>query len=157
MEQGGEWEIQASANAIPPKRRKPSISGTRKDIILTWLGHPIFPSRQNLDDETRKLINVIAQDVEDVRTKPKAKPKAKPKPSAIYSKTRKNTPTIKPKISKNLTTLSPSTTTISKRRGRPPGSKNKPTVFLEPAVLRKRGRPPGSKNKDKKSSASSEI
>jgi hypothetical protein len=52
-----EEEAEAAA-AKPSKKRlaKYKNAGTRKDIQLTWMGSPIFPDRDNLDQETVKLM-----------------------------------------------------------------------------------------------------
>jgi len=102
---------------------KEKEGGVRKDIQLTWMGRPIFPDREELDEKTVKLIEEIAGGEEVLSIKPKTK--RGPKPGS-----KKNTEE-------------------PKKRGRPPGSRNKkPTATKEKAkTTPKVSRPKGSKNK----------
>jgi len=103
---------------------KEKEGGVRKDIQLTWMGRPIFPDREELDEKTVKFIEEIASGEEVLSIKPKTK--RGPKPG-----------------SKKNTKEEP------KKRGRPPGSRNKkPTVTKEKATTTpKVGRPKASNNK----------
>ncbi|KAG9195611.1 hypothetical protein G6011_00732 [Alternaria panax] len=62
-------------------RAKFRNAGTRKDIQLTWMGSPIFPDRDSLDEETLKLIRQItpgedeAPPVVEVVKRPRGRPK----------------------------------------------------------------------------------
>ncbi|KAF2684214.1 hypothetical protein K458DRAFT_283299, partial [Lentithecium fluviatile CBS 122367] len=125
---------------VPEKFR---IAGAKKDIQLTWMGSPIFPEREGLDQETIKLMDIISHDSREptkktstTATAPKALARTKAKSSA---QTKAKT-TAKPKPI--LTTTPPPTKTP---RGRPPGSPDKPSI--PSPTPRKRGRPKGSKNK----------
>ncbi|KAG9203296.1 hypothetical protein G6514_002949 [Epicoccum nigrum] len=117
-----------------PKRKKKAAAkfantGTQKDIQLTWMGSPIFPDRNYLDQDTVRLIHQAEQVVELRPTAPLAHPRRGP------GRPRKEIP------SKEL---------LAKGHRGP-----RPTMHLAPsprggqiAVPRKPvGRPKGSKNK----------
>lgn len=134
---------------VPEKFR---IAGARQDIQLTWMGSPIFPEREGLAEETMRLRDVLAHD------------------AAEFPRTLNADGTKKAKTKKAKTV-----TVVPKRRGRPPGSRNKPNTAAKAAasasaILKaktarktrssvstnstivekpKRGRPKGSKNKVK--------
>lgn len=103
---------------------KEKEGGVRKDIQLTWMGRPIFPDREELDEKTVGLVEEIAGGEEVLSIKPKTKRESKPG-------------------SKKNTKEEP------KKRGRPPGSRNKkPIATKEKAkTTPKVGRPKASENK----------
>ena len=125
-------------------------SGTRKDIQMTWMGSPIFPDRDNLDQETIKLMRVI-------------EPSAEISAPAYKDKDGK-TKLGKPRGVDKAPSSSPSVPEAPRKRGRPKGS----TTLLSQKVpsprggqipkpqsaqlakVERRGRPKGSKNKPKK-------
>lgn len=56
-----ESELQDGEEGTPsPKKSKYANAGTQKDIQLTWMGSPIFPERDTLDQETLDLIDLGA-------------------------------------------------------------------------------------------------
>jgi hypothetical protein len=102
-------------------RAKFKNTGTRRDIQLTWMGLPIFPDRDNLDQETLELIRQItpreeeaSAAVEVVQKRPRGRPVAKWSDLAPAPRGGKLPRTIK-----------------EPRRGRPLGSKNKPKVPVD--------------------------
>ncbi|KAJ4364554.1 hypothetical protein N0V83_009150 [Neocucurbitaria cava] len=126
---------------------RPAISGTRKDIQMTWMGSPIFPDRDNLDQETVKLMRIIEPDacINEIKPSP-GRPRGRPKGSTNVPKT--TTVVVKtprkpgrPKGSKTLK----SAKVPSPRGGQVPKAPRKPPA-KEAGI---RGRPKGSKNKPK--------
>ena len=66
-----------------PKRKKKADAkfantGTQKDIQLTWMGSPIFPDRDYLDQETLRLIHQAEPVVEIRPLKPLSHPRRGP-------------------------------------------------------------------------------
>jgi hypothetical protein len=61
-----------NAPKVPKKLAKFNNSGTTKDIVLTWMGSPIFPDRETLDDKTLDLMRTIESDPEKVDPDPMA-------------------------------------------------------------------------------------
>jgi hypothetical protein len=136
-----EEEVEEGATKAAKKRiAKYKNTGTRKDIQLTWMGSPIFPDREGLDQETIKLMRQII-------------------PPAVIKKQ-----VDRPKISIKKSPL-PTTTTLpvgeaaaTRPRGRPAGSKMyysdkvpSPRGGEIPGAsglvkFEHRGRPKGSKN-----------
>lgn len=122
---------------------------------------------EDVDDDDFEDDLPWEQDEEEVEEKPKAKKKTtttpKKKKSAVKAQTttkRKETTvntTAKKKTATRTTKAAPKKSTTvkakagaatgAKRRGRPPGSTNKPTTAA--AEPKRRGRPPGSTNKSK--------
>lgn len=130
-------------------------AGTVKDIQLTWIGTPIFPEREGLDEETTKLMGFIApEDNEPLSKRTISKPTTGVRRAAA-SKSAKKTASVaakrgRPLGSPNKTKTATTITSATKRgRGRPPGAKNKGSTTTTSATKRGRGRPPGSKNKAK--------
>jgi hypothetical protein len=76
-------ELEGDAKDSKKRQAKFKNTGTQKDIQLTWMGSPIFPDRDNLDQETLKLIRQIspsneeapAPAVAEVQKKPRGRPK----------------------------------------------------------------------------------
>jgi hypothetical protein len=62
-------------------------AGTRKDIQLTWMGSPIFPDRDNLDQETLRLVRQIPPSEDDapvpVVAEVEKRPRGRPKGSTM--------------------------------------------------------------------------
>ncbi|KAF2467355.1 uncharacterized protein BDR25DRAFT_234784 [Lindgomyces ingoldianus] len=112
-------------------------AGARKDIQLTWMGEPIFPDREGLDEETMRLGDEITREDDVVEVKKIGKTKSKVK--AIKKSVGKKT------VLKKATELPANT-----RKGRSPGSLSKKTLTTAAEVPSRRGRPKGSKNKTKK-------
>ena len=124
---GKEGKGKAEEKGLAGKKKRAAEEkegGVRKDIQLTWMGRPIFPDREELDEKTVRLVEEIASVEEVLSIKPKTK--RGPKPG-----------------SKKNTKEEP------KKLGRPPGSRNKkPIATKEKAkATSKVGRPKGSKNK----------
>jgi len=130
---------------VPEKFR---IAGAKKDIQLTWMGSPIFPEREGLDEETIKLLDVLTHDSRELtrrlsRSGVMGRPRgSKNKPKAVAGtakgKVTKNSPAVagkKARVSKTTTETAKSATkktsqtaappVTTKRVGRPPGSPNK--------------------------------
>lgn len=103
-------------------------SGTDKDIQLTWMGTPIFPERESLDQRTIQLARNLNRGVNDLGTGT----------SAAASKRDRPRKPLKAPTSRAATT--------PRKRGRPKGSINAPE---EAEKAPTRGRPKGSKNKPK--------
>ncbi|ORY18606.1 hypothetical protein BCR34DRAFT_444233, partial [Clohesyomyces aquaticus] len=59
-EEGEGWVPGKNVKRNTMRTRKFRDAGTSKDIQLTWMGQPIFPDRQGLDEETKKLGDEIA-------------------------------------------------------------------------------------------------
>jgi hypothetical protein len=57
---------------VSKKLAKFKNTGTTKDIVLTWMGSPIFPDRETLDDKTLDLMRTIESDPEKVDPDPTA-------------------------------------------------------------------------------------
>ncbi|KAH6868296.1 hypothetical protein BKA58DRAFT_191856 [Alternaria rosae] len=140
-------------------------SGTRRDIQLTWMGSPIFPDRDNLDQETLRLMRQIPASNEHVPApvvKVEEPPQGRPKGSAKDKK--KVTPVVAPKLGRPLKLWSekvPSPRggqiprTLKKPTeghtiGRPPGSKTKRRAGDEPEVAEKPPKPPKDTHRHKK-------
>ncbi|KAF2245757.1 hypothetical protein BU26DRAFT_490097 [Trematosphaeria pertusa] len=123
-------------------------AGTMKDIQLTWMGSPIFPDREGLDEETVKLMGVIVGAEEQFITRTPRKATKSQKRAAVTKVVKKNRSKVARKAATAAATKAAPTS--AKKKGRPPGSKNK-TTLLAVAVEapKKRGRPKGSKNKVK--------
>ncbi|KAF2621859.1 hypothetical protein BU25DRAFT_353421 [Macroventuria anomochaeta] len=121
------------------RKKRPSKfanAGTQKDIQLTWMGSPIFPERNTLDQETLNLISLVEPVVEIKPSAPLGQPRRRPgrpkKGEEAFFDCLKNTKGPKPTMH-----LAPSP------RG---GQIAVPRV---PAKVPKCGRPKGSKNKVK--------
>jgi hypothetical protein len=125
-------------------------SGTDKDILLTWMGTPIFPDRGDLDPETRKLMSLV----QDKRPpNPTLKNGTTPilysDPEPFGGRVECNPPSRPRKTASAEMILDK-----PRRRGRPPGSKNKPkpvgshlSKLDGPKISRGRGRPWGVQKK----------
>jgi hypothetical protein len=130
-------------------------TGTRKDILLTWMGEPIFPDRSELDDETLKLGQEIAtEDVDPVREREPVKKTMRRTATTIQSSKSVKSTSKKATRKRSLKSESAMSEKVADRHstktlGRPKGAKNQTAVSGEVAVVptKKRGRPKGSKNK----------
>ncbi|KAH7351419.1 hypothetical protein BKA66DRAFT_476055 [Pyrenochaeta sp. MPI-SDFR-AT-0127] len=135
----GQEEEKHKPKTSSKPQAKSKNTGTKKEIQLTWMGSPIFPDRDNLDQETVKLMSVVSGD-EDV-----GKPAMKRKSSAILDK-RSAVVHVpgqrgRPKGSRTLRSAKapfPRGGQIPKKRagtvetrGRPKGSKNKPKAPVD--------------------------
>jgi hypothetical protein len=148
-------------------------SGTQKDIQLTWMGTPIFPERETLDQDTLNLMRVIAPNApEESADQDKlasiqfkngkyrvAYAEPEPRGGMVVVPPK---PRGRPKGSKNVSQRSTSSRTVA-RRGRLKAIKVTPATKLverrskprgtitisAPEQVAKRGRPKGSKNKSK--------
>ncbi|KAF1935783.1 hypothetical protein EJ02DRAFT_460073 [Clathrospora elynae] len=118
-------------------------AGTNKDIQLTWMGSPIFPDREKLDQETVKLMRDIGPGDDDPPARVVEAKRVYPKPGH-------------PKISNPSIPVEE----VPRGRGRPKGStKLKSQKVPAPrggqvptprsSQAETRGRPKGSKNKPK--------
>ncbi|KAI4649474.1 hypothetical protein J4E93_003794 [Alternaria ventricosa] len=140
-------------------------SGTMKDIQLTWMGSPIFPDRDNLDQETLKLMRQIPANIVHVPApvvEVEEPPQGHSKGSVKDKK--KATPVVAPKLGRPLKKWSEKVPhprggqisgTLKKPTeghtlGRPPGSKTKRRAGDEPAVVEKPPRPPKDPHRHKK-------
>ncbi|CAO2653608.1 Nn.00g030190.m01.CDS01 [Neocucurbitaria sp. VM-36] len=152
--EGKAEEGKASKKGTKKQLAKSENSGTRKDIQMTWMGSPIFPDRDNLDQETVKLMRVIEPDADVCATTDKYKDvKTKPAVGVKSGRPKGSTTTRTP----------PSVTEVPRKRGRPKGSKTLrsakapsprggqiPKAPRTPSTkVETRGRPKGSKNKPK--------
>ncbi|KAH7128747.1 hypothetical protein B0J11DRAFT_484889 [Dendryphion nanum] len=102
------------------------LEGLERDIVLTWMGTPIFPDREKLDEETLELgKQILGEELESEVMEPRKK------------RGRSRKAAVEP-VGK-----------MAKKIGRPPGSKSRTTkkADVEIPVPRKRGRPKGSKNR----------
>ena len=127
--------LEVEDETSPRKKRatKFANAGTQKDIQLTWMGSPIFPERNTLDQETLDLIHLVDPVVKLKASAPLGKPRRRPgRPrkgeESIFDSKMGPKPTLH---------LAPSP------RG---GQIAKPRL---PAKATKAGRPKGSKNKVK--------
>ncbi|OCK79010.1 hypothetical protein K432DRAFT_383437 [Lepidopterella palustris CBS 459.81] len=68
-EMGGQREKEEVVGTALSGRKKRALkeSGVTKDIQLTWMGQPIFPDREELDDKTVKL----GEDIKGQRCRPR--------------------------------------------------------------------------------------
>ncbi|KAL1795904.1 hypothetical protein ACET3X_006128 [Alternaria dauci] len=147
-------------------RAKFKNAGTRKDIQLTWMGSPIFPGRDTLDEETVKLIHQLAPieekassvaEEEEKTSRPVGRPvklwsdrSPKPRGGQIPD-------VVKDPSGGHVTGRPPGSKTKTRNTPAPPDimptglkrSVGRPKTRL-PVVRRTiKGRPPGSKNKSK--------
>lgn len=154
-----EEEEEAEESGVPKKRSKKlekwKDTGTRKDILLTWMGEPMFPDRSELHDETLKLGQEIASEKVDLIGEEELAKKAALK-AATDKRSSKSTKGASGKAvtkrSSRIVKHTPKNNAdgnMSTIRGRPKGAQTKTAVSGEVAVVppQKRGRPKGSKNK----------
>lgn len=159
----------ASKKGTKKQLAKSENSGTQKDIQMTWMGSPIFPDRDNLDQETIKLMRVIEPNADTSATTDKYKDvKIRSGRSGIADKAPSSASGavgVKSGRSKGSTTtrIPSSVTEVPRKRGRPKGSKTLrsakvpsprggqiPKAPRTPSTkVETRGRPKGSKNKPK--------
>jgi hypothetical protein len=126
----GEIEVPATGKARK-LLQKFNNSGTDKDIQLTWMGSPIFPDRDSLDQRTLQLKHTLERGIGD------------------FGMVKPETPTTTSKRARPRTALKASTQRIGvvmRQRGRPKGSTN---AQKEADKVKRPGRPKGSKNKPK--------
>jgi hypothetical protein len=134
-------ELQAGKKT---RRKKILVAGTKKDIQLTWMGNPIFPDREDLDEETLRLMGHMAkeEEVEVVRktSKKKAvvttvgvkrKSARAPHEAGEVVKRAVGRPTSKTHTINGELRSRAGILTVRKPKGRPPGSKNKKTLATE--------------------------
>jgi hypothetical protein len=145
-------DLPAKTDVKPSKSAlKFRTSGTEKDILLTWLGTPIFPDRDDLDPETLKLMRRVRKKRTPIPTLMNGETPAihrDPEPLGGRVKGTRGRPR---KVVFGETKPTTTTTTPVKRPvrvGRPPGSKNKPK-FVEPIIPEIKGRPKVSRTKPK--------
>lgn len=154
--------LEAEEESTQRKKRasKFANTGTQKDIQLTWMGSPIFPERNTLDQDTLDMIHMIEVG-EDLSVRPSA-PRGHPRRGRGRPKKEENaiiTSLLGRKGRKPTMHLAPSPrggqiavprSTAKPTRGRPPGAKNRNQIDLPPSPAKATlGRPPGSKNKPK--------
>ncbi|EDU48074.1 conserved hypothetical protein [Pyrenophora tritici-repentis Pt-1C-BFP] len=155
-----------------PKKRlaKFKNAGTVKDIQLTWMGSPIFPEREHLDQKTIELMRCIGPDSYGDPFVPGVQvPRRGRQAQLVEEKKNVPRPRGRPRTLYTEKVPSPRGGQIARvqkdHRGRPKGRKNRPKgENLVPEeeeqeteeapevseIPRKRlGRPPGSKNKPK--------
>ncbi len=119
------------------RKKRPSKfanAGTQKDIQLTWMGSPIFPDRNTLDQETLSLIRMVEDTVEVKPTAPLGHPKrgvGRPK-KEVDAVTASPRPLIGRKPTRHLAPAPrggqiavPRNSVATIKRGRPKGAKNK--------------------------------
>lgn len=145
-----EDEADVKTSKAAQKLAKFKNAGTKKDIQLTWMGTPIFPDRETLDEDTLKLMKAIASSPVRSKTRRKEQPAKLPDgrtPISLLPPTPRGGMVKgargRPKGSTTALRIVP-VPLLTTNRGRPKGSKNAAKV---PAVPR--GRPRGSKNKPK--------
>lgn len=143
---------QPDDEAEKPKKRlaKFKNAGTVKDIQLTWMGSPIFPEREQLDQETLDLMRHIEPDqygnpyIPGVQVPPCSRRRQR---QSLDQDSTEPRPRGRPKQLHVEKLPSPRGGQIARvqkeHRGRPKGSLCPP---LEQRTTRL-GRPPGSKNK----------
>jgi hypothetical protein len=158
-EEGAEVKVSKTAQ----KLAKFKNAGTKKDIQLTWMGTPIFPDRDSLDEDTLKLMKTITPTASPVKPEPDEKPAKPTRPTKtgrpdgriaiIPAKLMPPSPRGgmvrgspgRPKGTRTALRIVP-VPLLTNNRGRPRGSKSTPE---EIPVKRGVGRPKGSKNKPK--------
>jgi len=143
---------QDDGEPVKPKKRlaKFKNAGTIKDIQLTWMGSPIFPEREQLDQKTVQLMRHIEPDqhgnpyIPGVQVpcrryrklpldEEKSLPRPRGRPKQLYAE-------------KLPSPRGGQIARVQKEhRGRPKGKTSPPTEKRETRL----GRPPGSKNKPK--------
>ncbi|KAI4924153.1 hypothetical protein J4E85_008313 [Alternaria conjuncta] len=157
--------LEEDARVSKKSQDKFKTSGTMKDIQLTWMGSPIFPDRDNLDQETLKLMRQIPANIVHVPApviEVEEPPQGRSKDSAKDKK--KATSAVAPKIGRPIKMWSEKAPrprggqisgTIKKSTeghtmGRPPGSKTKRRAGDEPVVIEKPPKPPKDPHRHKK-------
>jgi hypothetical protein len=113
-------------------------AGTEKDIQLTWMGSPIFPNRDTLDENTLRLMRVMNSTPKESSLEEEEDP---PTPEESKSGRRKRAPVDK--------TPRPRGGMIPGKVGRPKKSDVKVQLLAKPLATTTRGRPKGSKNTPK--------
>jgi hypothetical protein len=119
---------------VSKKVAKFKNTGTMKDIVLTWMGSPIFPDRETLDDKTLDLMRTIESDPDHEEEAPTNSDNGRPRASDIPPTPRGGlvtgqTPIPKPKAPKPKPVRRPKPP--KPKVGRPKGSKNKPRVAVD--------------------------
>ncbi len=140
-------ELEGDAKDSRKRQAKFKNTGTRKDIQLTWMGSPIFPDRDDLDQETLKLIRQIspsneeapAPTITEVQKKPRGRPKGSTK--AMIAKPSVPKPIAPKPIGRRVK--------IWTERAPSPRGGRIPRVVKEPRGGHVNGRPLGSKTKPK--------
>jgi hypothetical protein len=125
-----ESELDDAENETPKQGKrlsKSAVSGTQRDIQLTWMGSPIFPDRTNLDKETLDLFASIAPRmappiVISHRGPPPTKHLAPSPRGGQIRKPRKS-------VVEKEETESQDAAAPRRRAGRPKGSKNKAKIL----------------------------
>ncbi|KAF2818828.1 hypothetical protein CC86DRAFT_308188 [Ophiobolus disseminans] len=122
-------------------------TGTRKDIQMTWMGSPIFPDRDVLDQDTLDLLRVIeaAGEEREARLRKEAGPMIHtprkvriqysapaPRGGMVTGKSRQPKIPVEPKVKKAPRPPGrPKGTKNNSKIGRPKGSKNKPKIPVD--------------------------
>jgi hypothetical protein len=143
------------ARKVSKKLAKFQNAGTTKDIVLTWMGSPIFPDRETLDDKTLDLMRDIESETE----------KVDPDDSMVFKNGNLRTAIRNPTPRGGVVLTPRQTRKVVEKKTRPPrkeGEKKlgRPRKVVEtqaggpekaeenkPAPAKKPGRPKGSKNK----------
>jgi hypothetical protein len=141
-----EEEVEEGATKQSKKRiAKYRITGTRKDIQLTWMGSPIFPDRECLDPETVELMRSIVPSDNDP-------------PAVVVVKPKRGRPLGSTKMAALLKARTDSIeeVPVKRARGRPKGSTVLQSAKLPSprggqiprasALKENRGRPKGQTN-----------
>jgi hypothetical protein len=162
IDKGADVKVSKTAQ----KLAKFKNTGTKKDIQLTWMGTPIFPDRETLDEDTLKLMKAIALTAPTSKAEPQetpvkpARPTKSGKPDGRFATTPTKLlppsprggmvrgPPGRPKGSITALRICP-VALLTNNRGRPRGSKSAQKAPKEIPEIRGRGRPKGSKNKPK--------
>jgi hypothetical protein len=92
-------------------------AGTMKDIVLTWMGSPIFPDRETLDDKTLDLMRTIEPDADQEKETPN-----------MFKTGNHRVANRTPTPRGGLVAAPPRT---RKLVGRPKGAKNKPRITVD--------------------------
>lgn len=134
--------LEAEEESSQRKKRasKYANTGTQTDIQLTWMGSPIFPERDTLDQDTLDMIRIIENN-EDVRARPLApskppkrgrgRPRKKTESTGmtpVYGIGRPATLHLPPSIRGGQVAEPQESPKPTKTLGRPPGSKNKSKI-----------------------------
>ncbi|XPS78429.1 hypothetical protein M3J09_010442 [Ascochyta lentis] len=128
--------LEAEEETPQQKKRSSKFAnaGTQKDIQLTWMGSPIFPERDTIDQETLNLIALVAPKEAVKPVDPAEQPKRRPG---------------RPRKEKDAQTVA-----VRTRKGPKPTRDHAPSPRggqvakpRHPPVAPKSGRPKGAKNK----------
>jgi hypothetical protein len=115
-------------NSSVKRSKKVEAAGTKRDVVLTWMGTPIFPERETPHEETEELMRQIAAD-DRIALKKKKKPTEETVAIVVKGRGRPPGRTVAVAIQGRVKGRAP---------GRPPGAKNKKTLAREAAEAARR-------------------